>query len=356
MIADDFSAYLAPFKLLTNKNALSATYRSLELDGNTIRGCSGFGTLEVSGNFGLPKEKMYVEAATFIAVIDSLPADKDVVLRMESASVLAWEGGTAKGRLALSQVTDMPRTLAAVQGSAGEKPTKAFLDALKLGALSCGNESLASVGMYGIVIDNTDDVCIYASDDTTISCAFLPDVRIHAPAKQTYSPDAVKLLCAIINPKDEAARLYFSEEGIYYSDAYITASVKQLAPLKADINAILAEFSTGDTRAPLPVDRLQAFIKRINAMSDGKRGNHITIQASNGRLTLSFSDGLAASEEYYMVDDLQVPDLPKIELDAAKVARALAHVDSVILDHIERRVLVFEGQDPLFQYIVSGKA
>jgi len=356
MQSNDLSAYLAPFKLLINKNALSATYRTLELDGGVIRGCAGFGMLEVYGDFGLPDGPLYVDATTFIAVVDSLPADKPLVLNAENANVLAWEAGAAKGRLALNKIPEMPRIGEMRPANEAWHPTQKFIETLRLGALSCGSESLASIGMYGVVIDSTGDVCVYSSDNVTISCAFMSDTTIQAPPIQTYSPEAIKLLAAVLNPKDKEAAIYFGADGIYYRDSYMRLALKQLAPMKADVNAILNEFSIGDTRAPLPVDRLQAFIKRINAMTENKKANSITMQASNGRLTMSFSDGLAASEEYYMVDELTVPDLPPIQLDATKVGRALAHVDSVVLDHIERKVLVFEGGDPLFQYIVSGKS
>lgn len=355
MLSNDLSAYLGPFGLLVNKNALSPLYRSLELDTNTIRGCAGYGMLEVTGEFGLPEGTFYVDATSFIAVINSLPADKEVEFNLEDGGVLAWECGSAKGKLALLKISEMPRIPAKEQHEGCWHPTEEFVSAIKLGMLSCGNESLASIGMYGVVIDTTEDICVYASDNVTVSCAFVAEAKVTAPDLMTFSPDAIKLLTAILTPDDEAAFIEFSKDGIYYQDGFVRAQVKQLAPIKENIAGILAEFSTGDTVATLPVERIQAFIKRINALAESRKSNYITLQASNGKLAMSFSDGLAATEEYYLVDDLVVPDLPPVKLDAVKMGRALAHVNSVILDHIERKVLVLQGDDPVFQYIISGQ-
>lgn len=358
MLSSDLAAYLSPFSMLINKNALSPLYRSLELSMDTIRGCAGYGMLEITGEFCLPEKTIFVEAASFIAVINSLPGDKEVEFNLESDGVLTWECGAAKGKLALLVIKEMPRIepLNETAKEGGWKPTAEFVQALKLGMLSCGNESLASIGMYGIVIDTQEDICVYSSDNITVSCAFVSDAAVQAPPIMTFSPDAIRLLTTILAPDEESAFIVFSEQGIYYEDGYIRASVKQLAPIKADITSILAAYSGGETTADLPVERIQAFIKRINALAESKKSTYITLQASSGKLSMSFSDGLAATEEYYLVDNLEVPDLPPIKLDALKLGRALAHTTSIILDHIDRKVLVLQGDDPVFQYIISGQA
>jgi hypothetical protein len=37
-----------------------------------------------------------------------------------------------------------------------------------------------------------------------------------------------------------------------------------------------------------------------------------------------------------------------------RVARVLAHAEKVVLDHIERGVLIFYGEDPSFSYMICG--
>jgi hypothetical protein len=358
MKSADLAALLAPFKLLANKNQLSATYRALELahtrNGNVIRGASRFGMLEVHGEFGVPEgAAIYVDASSFIAIIASLPAGEEVEFTLEDGGALAWVCGSAKGRMALMQIKEMP-AISHGNGQNAWHPTAEFVEALHLGMLSCGNESLASIGSYGIVIDTREDLCIYSSDNTTISVAFLTDARVEGPEILTFSPESLALLAAVIDPSNDKAKLEFEEQGLYYRDGIRRCIIKQIAPLKVDISAILDKYATQDYVVEMPTDRIQAFIKRIAAMAENKKSTIIKIGASRGKLNMSFQDGVASSEEYYLVDETDVPDMTPVDIDATKLGRALAHNSHIILDHIDRQVIILMGADPIFQYIISG--
>jgi hypothetical protein len=358
MKSADLAAMLAPFKLLANKNQLSATYRALELGhsrvGNVIRGASRFGMLEIHGDFGIPEgASIYVDASSFIAIIGSLPAGEEVGFSLEDGGALAWICGSAKGRMALMQIKEMP-AISHGNGQNAWHPTAEFVDALRLGMLSCGSESLASIGSYGIVIDTREDLCIYSSDNTTISVAFLLDAKVEGPEMLTFSPEALALLAAVIDPTNDKAKIEFEEQGIYYRDGTRRCLIKQIAPLKVDISAILDKYATQDYVVEVPTERVQAFIKRIAAMAENKKSTIIKIGASRGKLNMSFADGMASSEEYYLVDELEVPDMKPVDIDASKLGRALAHTSHIILDHIDRQVVILQGSDPVFQYVISG--
>ncbi len=363
MLSTDFIKLLAPFKQLSNKNALSITYRSLELADNAIRGAARQGMLEVFGEWGFPEgPPIYVDATAFIAIIGSLPSNQEVEFNLEDGGVLSWSCAAAKGRLALLKIPEMPRiSHASMFDDApgyepGWRPTGEFVEALRLGMLSCGNESLATIGAYGVVLDTSGDLAIYSSDNTTVSAAFMPEGdKLEGPPILTFSPEALNVLAAVIDPQDEFANLFLEEGGIFYEDSNRRCLIKQIAPLKVDINSIFEAYQASDIMIELPTERIQAFIKRVAAISDNKTTS-ILLGASKGRLNLSFSDGLASSEEYHLVDELEVPDLPPIELDAVKLGRALAHCSHIMLDHIDRRVVILQGNDPLFQYIISGKS
>jgi hypothetical protein len=359
MISNEFTRLLAPFRQLSNKSALAVTYRSLELSGFEISGAARHGMMAVQGDFGIPEgPPIYVDANTFISILGSLPKDHEVELNLEDGGVLGWACGSAKGRLALLKIPEMPHIEPQAldsDASVGWKPTVAFAEALRLGMLSCGNESLASIGAYGVVLDNTGDLCVYSSDNVTISSAFLEDSKpIDGPPTLTFSPEALGLLATVMNPKNEQAGMAFTEQHIYYVDESYRLLIKQIAPLKINIGAVFERFTSSDIMVEIPRDRITAFIKRISAISESK-ATTILIGASKGKLNMSFSDGLASSEEYYLVDELEVPDLPPIELDAAKIARALAHTTHIVLDYIGDNVLILQGADPIFQYIISGK-
>jgi hypothetical protein len=353
MLSQDFAALISPFKQIANRAALSATYRSLELSEKTIRGCSGFAMMEVHGDFGIPAGKpFYVDALSFIAVVGSLPRDQEVKLALTDG-VFEWSCGSAKGRLALASIDNMPKISHANSPEAWI-PVAEFKAALQLGTISCGSESLASVGLYGVVIDNRDDLCIYSSDSATVSACWVMEGGLNAPALMVLSPEAALLLATLVPLGGDKAKLEFDETSIYYRDGTRRALIKQLAPLKHDIAALLSEYGSADTAVDLPVERVNSFIKRIGAIAESKKTNYVLVGASKGKLTMSFSDGIASSEEYYLVDELEVPDLPTIKLDAVKMGRALQHIQRIALDHIERGVLVLHGDDPMFQYILSG--
>ncbi len=107
---------------------------------------------------------------------------------------------------------------------------------------------------------------------------------------------------------------------------------------------------------PIAPERISAFVNRAAAMSEAKRGTAVSIGAQNGRLTISFKEGTATSDEYYLIDkELEVPDLPSIAIDGSKLARAMQHIDTAVLDHMEDGVLKLRGENPDFRYIISCK-
>ena len=57
-------------------------------------------------------------------------------------------------------------------------------------------------------------------------------------------------------------------------------------------------------------------------------------------------EGTTASDDSYLIDGLSVPARPEIKHDATKLARTIAHVSEIFLDHIERRIIVLRGDDP----------
>ena len=90
-------------------------------------------------------------------------------------------------------------------------------------------------------------------------------------------------------------------------------------------------------------------------MAADKKASTVGIGATDGRLTLSFSEGATQSDEYYLVDE--IPDLAEVQIDAPKTARALQYVEEIILDHIASHVVVLRGESGgvVFSYLISAK-
>jgi hypothetical protein len=371
MLSTDLARAIAPFRQMMNKGALSPTYRSLRLEADIIYGCSNYAVLEVKVDLGIDGASVCVDASSFLAIIASLPDKQEITLSVED-SVLLWKCGQAKGRLAVLPEINIPlihkvadRTILSRPAKRGAwTPTPPFREALELGAISAGSDSYASAGLYGIVIDNREKLRIYASDSATISDAIVLDEPLKGcPDIVTISPEGAELLHALL--RDKKATVEFDDKSIFVRGADFQCIIKQVAPLKKDISKILENFSAAETVAEIPADRVAAFIKRVAAISENKKTTHVTIAASAGQMTMAFVEGTAAADEYYLVDGLaDLPDLPEVLVDGGKMARALSHCTEIVLDHVERALIILRGLGEAqnaagevceFTYLISGR-
>lgn len=349
LLPRDLKEFLAPFKILGNRHALSPMYKCLEISEHAVKGCSNVGVLEVVCSLGLDKT-VYVDTSTFLSIIDSLPQEQELVLA-DMDGLLVWSCGSAKGKLALVVIDGMPVINRPKRNDSWDVPAP-FAAALKLGAMSCDGTTLTS-GMNGVCIDNRHEYLeVYTSDNVTVSCVTLADTHIEgAPELITISADAAELLAFVIS---KGGVLDVNETSVYYHDAGCRLLLKQVTPLKHDLAAVLANFSKCDVVAAIPNDRITSFIKRTAALSETKKTTHVTLHADHGQLALSFAESLAGSDEYYLVEGLVIPDLLEIKLDANKLARALSHVDEVVLDHVGKGAVIFRGLNPEFMYMIAG--
>ena len=349
MLSNNLVKALAPFALMINKNALSQTYKVLEVHPERIRSASAFGILEANISLGLSKP-FVVDALSFIAIIKSLPDREPVELEIKGET-LHWSAGMATGKLALIKCDKLP-TIEDVYVNPGEAvdvPAN-FVNGLQLGGLSCGDNSLASAGIFGVVLDNRTNLMVYSSDDITISSSEIGESIGEFPEQIALSPDAVAALTAVLG-KDAAIAV--DEKMVCALSGDYQMLLKTVPPLKHDIAKIREPFTACQHVAKLDPDRINAFIKRTTALAESSRHAYVEIAAAQGAISLSFTEDKAASEEYYLAEGLEVPELPPIKVQAARMAKALAHADSLVLDHIGKSVLVLTGKN--FSYMMTGK-
>lgn len=342
---------LAPFSRILNKNSLTPVYRTLQLDKGLIRGCAGWAMLEAAVDLGI-QAPILVDAHSFLAVMSSLPAD-EVKLEV-SDKTLTWSCGTAKGKLALIlENIEIPKI--SRRSKPGAWPVAAGFDmALDLGGISCGASSLATAGLFGIALDNRNELTVRSSDDVTIAGCELSYAIEGCPDMMTLAPDGARLLASLCR---KGGSLEFDDKMIYYRGDSFKAIINQVPPLKHDLSKVAEAFEFGEVTAPLPRDRVESFVKRASALAEDSKRTYVVLGASEGQLTLSFAEGAAATEEYYLVEGLEIPDMQEITVDALRMARVLEHSDEVVLDHIGRSVLVFRGSSKggKFRYIIQGK-
>lgn len=355
MLASELNAILAPFAGLANKHALSNVYRALYITPEHIRGCAPWGVLEAAAELGV-SAPFWIDAAHFIAVARSLPEDH-VELELKGGG-LAWACGMSDGKLALLGELKFPETSWKPLGATDLwEPPKSFLEALQLGSISCGAMSMASAGVYGTVIDNTDaTMCITSSDNVTVALCEACEANPQFPESTVLIPDALELLVAILKTKSKGpARMDIAEKTIFVGIGPYKLMLKPASKLKHNLRRLIDNFSAHETVVEIPRERLAAFIRQAAALAEAKQHTYVTLRVVDGAMSLSFAEGAASSDEYYLAEALAgIPALPEIKLDAGRVARVLAHADKIVLDHIDRGVLVFRGENPVFEYMISG--
>ena len=352
MKSDALAAALLPFKLLTNKNALSAAYSALELAPDRISGASSYAALDVAADLGTDAT-FCVDAAALSAVVTSLPSGHDFNIRAD-ASAMFWECGSAKGKLALVPVEDMPRNTPRRRSPKSFTPSSDFIRALKLGGMSCGGDSMESAGIFGIVIaaSDADTSIVYSCDNQTLAhCAAAGAWVQPGEDAVVLSPDAIELLTAVMGT---AGRLECDATTVYYTDAKARCSVKMLAPLKKDLLGVKAHYD-GGKMLPLPVERIGAFIGRANALAEDKKAVRVLVSAEEGRLILAFAETASSSEEYYLIEGLVNPDKRVVSVDAGKLARGLAQATHISLDFLSKQNVTLSHEKTGFTYLIAGK-
>jgi hypothetical protein len=348
-------AALGPFKLLCNKNAMSLVYKSLEIAPGHIAGAASYGKCQVKIETGVAAT-FFVDAWTFINVVTSL-ADESVLELTTEGPVLNWKAGPSRGKLALVDVKDMPHvggasdTVGRAKAKIVYKPTPYFVAGLALGSLSCGASSMASAGMYGVTITNSSPAMLVSTDDITCSGCYLDDSLPFTKAIH-LSPDAVDVLLSCLTT---TGVMEADDTSVSYADDWVQLQVQQVPALKVDIKGVFDAYASVDVSVPISTEAIAAFVKRAAALSDNRRDTIVSMSASKGMLGLSFEQGASSADEVYLVENLDMPDVSEVRLDGIKLARALQHVNSVVLDHMDRGIILLRGEKPEFRYLISAR-
>lgn len=347
MKSDDLSKLLSPFKHVALRSAQAPKYKVIELAPGYIRACATHGLLELLVETGVPNS-IYVDTNLFLAVIQSLPPGQEVGLASEG-NVLEWNCGQAKGRLACVPEVDMP-AIPDPHGS-GDVTSKAMAEALEYGSLSSNPTAIGSDKTHGVVIYTSDDDSVVCStDSTTISMSSIGmSYSKLLPEILTLPPPGADLLAAVI---DDGYIEFDEKHGLIYRDKAISCMVKPIRPLNINIRDMCSKFNERTSTTPIPQDRITAFVRRVTALTENRRDARVTLEADNGQIVFSFSEGIVSSDEYFLAEVQQ--NFPPVSVNAVKMAQALPHVHTLVLDYMPESVLVMIGD--ALTYLVSGAA
>lgn len=361
MKSSDLKTALAPFNKIMSRKATSTIYKSIELGNGVVRACAAYGILEANLSIAPIMETLsqsvFVDAATFLTVINSSLPNEEFIIDIDETSLI-WSCQRARGRLALiNSVEEMPSIdFSGIQFSTFPED---LVRGLELGSISCDNAAISAIGMYGIVIYNPG-IFICSTDNVTLSSATVVGELLGAPAVSTLPPEGVELLIDIMDaeaqrPVKSGGVIGFDAKAWYYADERRICKISMFPPLKSDVINVLFQYKDDTVFAPIPADSINKFVKRATALAEVRKNATVGVAASNGRLTLSFKEGASTADEDFLIAEFDgLPDMPEITLSATKVARALTHAKEIIMDHMERGIVLFRGYQPDFDYVISG--
>lgn len=340
---------LSAFQYLCQKNSISSTYRTLHLDTDKIRACSAFGIMEVDCQLGIDKS-CYVDAISFISLIKSLP-NQELEINVKD-TVLSYKCGQARGQLGTKEEVEIP-VISFPKDAKFEKMSPDFQDKMELGTLACGKSALMSIGLYGILLDNQNDLVASSTDDASMSYCKVNGNISSAPYQMYLSPDSI-LVLENIKHKDG---VFFAadENSIFCKTANTKLVLKQIPPMKHDLNGMISKFLEYEHSVTLNKDVISSFIKRAVALSEEKGSTTVSLSVKDKTTRLSFEEKLASSEEYYLTEDAPAIEVDPIHIESGKLAKALSYSDKIVFDYAKKNVLVFRGEKDEFAFIVMSK-
>jgi hypothetical protein len=350
MRSDDLAKQLAPFRLVASRTAHSPEFRAIELAPDHVTACASFGLISAAIEIGIT-DTVYADASVFLATIRSLPHDKPVVLSSEGG-VLSWTCGQARGRLALLPKPDMPSVPDFSPGIEPTPTTGELARALDLGSVSCDEAMQAIANTYGVVLDNRNGTTAYSTDNTTLSAYDLGDMFYDVPPLVPLPPHGAALLAGVI---EDGGLIEINSNTVIYHDEHTSCAVRQIKPLSVDIGSLRQQYADLDAITAIPRDQINTFIRRVTALTESRHDARVAVGVTDGKVTLDFSEGSIASDEYFeLSDELQgFPDMPPISVPAVKMARALNDCNEIALNHLDRGVIALRGGP--FCYLVSGR-
>lgn len=348
---------LEPFAQLAERAALSPHYKSIEVQADLVRACSAYGVLEAAIDIGIhAKEPVYLDSLTLFNILKSLPKNEEVEFTVEGGA-LKWSCGDTDGKLAILQTMELPVLKTPAMHKKAWTPTKEFYRALDLGQISCGAVGMQSAGIYGVVIFNDGDLCVMSTDSGTMAFAQALDTDVAGMAAQfTLSPPAVNMVLSVLNGDIKDARISSDEKMMFCTVGHYSMMLRPVPALKHNLKDFFETYRKHTRIASIPQDRVSAFVKRVAVLTENKSNARVLMQAADGALMLSFNEGTSASDEYYAIKGLDLPEaLPQVSLPAGPLARALTHIEECVLDYVERGVIIFRNKSGTFCYFVSGE-
>jgi len=363
VVVADLQTLLDPLAAMQDAHAVAQVHRTLYVTPTAFYARNTYAAMDVHHTLGLPA--FAIDAEMLPSLLRTLTPTSRLTLRLDGA-FLNWQSDQSKGRFAtqpMEDITPLPEA-----PDTGVECSKQLVETLQLGALSCQNPALATLGMAGMSVFVHDRrLWCASSDNITIALASLPwDAPSACPTPITIGARAltgqggrmgiVPLLASM------PGRLQFGPQQIDFAGGPYRARIALMPPLSHDVWKAAAPFLTNHVIAPLNKERLAAFTRRTGTITESKVRWTVAVAISNNRITLKFAENLAEAEESYFVAMIGTAPEGEVRIDGRRIgsatglSKALQAVDELILDHVDKKLLVFRASKGGFTYLISGRS
>jgi hypothetical protein len=337
---------------VSNRNSLTPLFRCIELGPGTLRACSEFGNIEIVIGETRFDEPVLIDCELFNNLLCSLPNNTDVYLT-RAGDRLRWETERGGGPLTIVAQDDQIPPL--THKNYPWMPPETFAQALIRAQLAC-QAATVSVGMFGIVLARTDgDLRLLSRNALSLSSVTLEDNGFPAD-KITLRPPIPHILATILREYPESS-MDVTDEGLFVVNDCLTAHLPVSTPLEHDLIGVAERYSKKQYICEIDIDGLRSFLSRALKIKDKHSEELIQLTINDGAILLTQVTSVLRVDEFLISDGLD-PALTfaPIEFPIEQLLVPLDHVHSIVLDYLPQGVLVLLGQDPDFEFIVSGRA
>jgi hypothetical protein len=161
----------------------------------------------------------------------------------------------------------------------------------------------------------------------------------------------------MIDLAGRTGEFFFNERAVAFQGKDITVIINQVTAPKYNFYNTAMNYVDGEVSIPLEKDSIKLFTRRAAELSERLGRAIVSITVQEGGLHFALNEGIVENEEFFVAEGLKPEAEMKVLVGADNITQALAHSDKIIVDFIDRYVLVFTNSDETspFTYIVSGK-
>jgi hypothetical protein len=352
MQVGDLKEALTLLNMASDPKSPLTAFRAIHVSKEMLAAASARCGLVARLSLGIDTSFM-IHPAHLLRVVATLPPDRHITFTKDGTA-LDWHCGTAHGFLATAAAQEEAPTLPRLPNDEMIECSAELADIFKVGAAATRNPALLSLDLHGVqIVQHGKDVICLSSDNATIAVARC-EAQALADEPLTIRPLHASLLHALISRKGKVA---FTERGILYTDALVTAVIARIMPLKYDLWSYAQRYVNSLAPAfPLQRDQIAAFVKRATGLAETRQRTTVRLTASQDRLTIRFAEQLAMTEEFIILNGMSFETPLTVTInDALKLSAMLTFCDFLSLAFLDgdEPSLVFRSQDARFFYVVA---